>query len=265
MSPQHIILIRHGQSEGNVDKKIYRDVPDYAIQLTRLGRQQARAAGKHLRSQLSELGLSFPKREGFFEMADPVMFYVSPLWRTRQTYQEIVKFFPRFDTREDARIREQEWGHLREFDVIKSWEAERDAFGSYYYRFEHGESGADVEDRLSSFLDTLHRDFERPDFPSVAVLVTHGFTMRMFLKRWFHWTPEQFEKLANPANCEMFWLKPHAHISTCQTYCRHSYDLVTKPKQYKVVRHPWQFPAGRRPHRRHSVATSPHGLRSWHV
>jgi len=28
-------------------------------------------------------------------------------------------------------------------------------------------------------------------------------TIRLFLIRWFHWTVEEFEILANPNNCEM--------------------------------------------------------------
>lgn len=49
MKPSKIFLIRHGQSVGNVDKEIYKKVPDYALELTDLGKQQAIDAGRELK------------------------------------------------------------------------------------------------------------------------------------------------------------------------------------------------------------------------
>ena len=48
MKPKRIILIRHGESEGNVDRAIYNVKPDYALELTEKGKQQARDVGKKL-------------------------------------------------------------------------------------------------------------------------------------------------------------------------------------------------------------------------
>jgi broad specificity phosphatase PhoE len=48
---KHIYLIRHGQSQGDVDQAIYRETPDHAIGLSDLGVEQARAAGVALRHQ----------------------------------------------------------------------------------------------------------------------------------------------------------------------------------------------------------------------
>ena len=44
-------------------------------------------------------------------------------------------------------------------------------------------------------MDTLHRDFQKTDFPQNVLIVTHGLTMRLFLMRWFHWTVSEFEAL----------------------------------------------------------------------
>ena len=44
--PHRLICVRHGQSEGNVDPILYRDVPDNAMHLTALGKEQVRASGK---------------------------------------------------------------------------------------------------------------------------------------------------------------------------------------------------------------------------
>jgi broad specificity phosphatase PhoE len=54
MKPEHIILVRHGQSEGNVNKKLYEDTPDYTLRLTPLGREQAATAGKELAALLGD-------------------------------------------------------------------------------------------------------------------------------------------------------------------------------------------------------------------
>ena len=80
---------------------------------------------------------------------------------------------------------------------------ERIAFSTFYYRLPDGESGADVYDRVSTFLETLHRDFTKSNFPDNALIVTHGLTLRIFLMRWFHWTVEHFEKIRNPRNGEV--------------------------------------------------------------
>jgi broad specificity phosphatase PhoE len=45
MKPIRIFIIRHGESEGNVDKNIYLKKPDYALNLTSTGIEQARGAG----------------------------------------------------------------------------------------------------------------------------------------------------------------------------------------------------------------------------
>lgn len=79
----------------------------------------------------------------------------------------------------------------------------RDEFSTFYYRIPDGESGADVYDRVSTFLDTLHRDFEKHNYPENVLIVSHGLTIRLFLMRWFHWSVEEFENLHNPKNCQI--------------------------------------------------------------
>ena len=42
----NIYLVRHGQSEGNIDPTIYTHTADHAIPLSDLGREQAKEAGQ---------------------------------------------------------------------------------------------------------------------------------------------------------------------------------------------------------------------------
>jgi broad specificity phosphatase PhoE len=44
--PRKIVLIRHGQSQGNVDKNRYMNTPDPEIALTDTGHKQASEAGE---------------------------------------------------------------------------------------------------------------------------------------------------------------------------------------------------------------------------
>ena len=48
-------------------------------------------------------------------------------------------------------------------------------------------SGADVYDRVSTFLETLYRDMEKGGCGDNALLVSHGLFCRLFLTRYFHW------------------------------------------------------------------------------
>lgn len=190
MKPRRIILIRHGQSEGNIDQMKYARTQDYKLNLTQTGREEAKNAGAEISDLIGEEGLYV---------------YISPYFRTRQTYEEISKSVSNNVTRvkEDPRLREQDWGHLRHPDDSKPIEKERDEYGTFYYRIPDGESGADVYDRVSTFFETIHRDFTKETFPENVLIVTHGLTLRLFLMRWLHWSVEMFESIANPVNCQI--------------------------------------------------------------
>ena len=192
MKPKRIILVRHGESVGNVDHNIYETVPDWKIDLTQIGRMQAVSAGQQIKSLVGD---------------ETVKVYSSPYYRTRQTLQgireggldkNIVNAF------EDPRLREQDWGHTGDVSGRSAMIDERNEFSTFYYRIKDGESGADVFDRVSTFFETMHRDFFRNSFPENVVIVTHGMTLRLFLMRWFHWTPEEFENVRNPYNGQVF-------------------------------------------------------------
>lgn len=72
--PKRIILVRHGESRGNVDETIYGHLADSKIPLTEVGRRQARKCGERIKNMI---------------MTDNcdnwmVYFYVSPYIRTLQ-------------------------------------------------------------------------------------------------------------------------------------------------------------------------------------
>jgi len=197
MRPKRIILIRHGESEGNLDNSLYENTPDYTLKLTQNGISQARLAGNEIKLLIGD---------------ESTYVYLSPFFRTRETYKNIHEsiYDNVIKAVEDPRIREQDWGHLRHPDENKGIMKARDEFSTFYFRIPDGESGADVYDRVTTFLDTLHRDFEKPNYPENVLIVSHGLTIRLFLMRWFHWSVEEFERLHNPKNCQIIILEKQA-------------------------------------------------------
>ena len=197
MKPNRIILIRHGESEGNLDKDKYRTIPDYALNLTPLGMEQALGAGHAIKEIIGE---------------ESLYVYLSPYVRTRQTFQQLKSGIEQNIVRiiEDPRIREMDWGHFRHPNENEEISKRRDEFSTFYYRIPDGESGADVYDRVSTFLETMFRDFNKPKYPQNTLIVTHGLTLRLFLMRWFHWTVEEFETLRNPRNGEVVVMQKNA-------------------------------------------------------
>ncbi|KAI9012182.1 histidine phosphatase superfamily [Hyaloraphidium curvatum] len=193
--PRKIILVRHGQSEGNVDWSVMATKPDHMLELTEKGRDEALQVGKQLRRLV--------------DRDDRVRFYVSPYVRARQTLDGILRSFggarpPAEEARKEPRLREQDWGNFQNFVEMEKIKAERMAYGHFFYRIPHGESGADVHDRLSIFLDALARSQARsyPNHPTVLIVVTHGLLARLFVMRFMRLSVAEFEKWKNLRNCE---------------------------------------------------------------
>lgn len=194
--PKRIILVRHGESQGNLDMSAYATTPDYRIPLTPLGTEQARAAGERISKVISD---------------GCVHFYVSPYQRTRATLREMGKAFRKkqiIGVREECRVREQDFGNFQVEERMRVIKETRARFGRFFFRFPEGESAADVFDRVASFMESLWRDIDmkRLDQDKRAetnlVIVSHGLTSRVFLMKWFKWTVDQFERLNNFENCE---------------------------------------------------------------
>ncbi len=177
-----LVLVRHAECLGNVDKSAYTRIPDHALPLTERGEEQACAAGPRLRELLGP---------------GPYGVVVSPYRRTLDSLR-LFDLDPAF-TVQEPRLREQDWGNLQDDERQRRQEAERNAYGHFFYRLAHGESGADVDDRIAAFLAELDR---RPPGVDALLLVTHGLTMRLLTRRALDWSVALFEALSNPECCE---------------------------------------------------------------
>lgn len=181
-----IILLRHAESLGNVDELAYTRTPDHALPLTPRGEVQARKAGQPIRDLLTE----------------PTAAYVSPYVRAVRTLA-LLDVGDRLErTVPEPRLREQDWGNLQDPLEQEVQKRKRHEFGHFFYRLEHGESGADVDDRVASFLNDLElRIAKDTQHPSTVLVVSHGLTMRLLCRRMFSWSIDLFESLSNPGHC----------------------------------------------------------------
>ncbi|MGM1061735.1 histidine phosphatase family protein [Saccharothrix sp. Mg75] len=182
-----IILLRHGQSLGNVDESAYCRIPDHALPLTPVGEREARDAGPRVKRLLG---------------GEPVAVYVSPYVRTRSTLRNLALGAQAERVVAEPRLREQDWGNLQDPVQQEVLKHQRHAFGHFFFRLPNGESGADVDDRLAAFLTDLETRMEHPDHPATALVVSHGLTIRLLCRRLFGWSIELFESLSNPNTCE---------------------------------------------------------------
>ncbi|WP_156755759.1 histidine phosphatase family protein [Actinokineospora pegani] len=183
-----IILLRHGESLGNVDELAYCRTPDHALPLTPLGEEQAVAAGEVVRGLLG---------------SEPVAAYVSPYRRAVRTFEllgldSVTRYVP------EPRVREQDWGNLQDPTEQAEQKKLRHEYGHFFYRLPHGESGADVDDRVASFLAELRdRVAREPGHPDTVLIVSHGLTTRLLCRRAFSWSIDLFESLSNPVHCDI--------------------------------------------------------------
>jgi broad specificity phosphatase PhoE len=182
--PDWLWIVRHGQSESNVARKLAEQtarehigiaVRDVDVGLSDLGHQQAQAVGRWL----GALPLD----------QQPNVVLVSPYRRAVQTARAICKA-ANIEVRRadgsyvvDERLREKEFGvlngltragiaslHPNEYEL-------RMLFGKFYHRPPGGESYCDVIMRLRSVLGTITRDHAAGDR---VLVVCHSVVVNCF-------------------------------------------------------------------------------------
>ncbi len=175
--PKNLILVRHGQSEGNLVRKKFENSGDENFfsdeflglhesqySLTPLGVEQAKKTGEWL----VENGMTKFDR-----------YYVSNNVRAMQTAAHLN--LPRASWYNDFNLRERDGGL---FNVIKPSERDADYNDQqkfykeqpFLFRPPQGESIADVAQRVQKVLETLSRECDNKD----VIIVCHGHVMRTF-------------------------------------------------------------------------------------
>lgn len=160
-----IYLFRHGQSEFNLSKTFTGWLD---VKLTQLGIEQAKALGEILRDKKIEVA------------------YTTRLSRAKDTLNEVIIFHPECkETIIDDRMIERSYGDLSgqsHAEIIAKYGQEQ--FDKWHRGWEdkanNGESFADVEIRVQSFIDELQEKYKNQDI-GIAVSA-HGNSIRLFNK-----------------------------------------------------------------------------------
>lgn len=202
-----LILIRHGQSVGNVDHKKYSELGDCNVGLTDLGWEQAINAGDFLHSHFIKNDIDEWPR-----------LYVSSYLRPKQTLSGILHgldgtFDGEPNLHEDARLIEHFFGaatRLAHPEEILDWRVAADLkrLGTHVYDKDKfmtrnllGESKMDTYSRIRSFAEgtlTLRaHEFDE----DIAVVVAHGAVIREFMRFYGDLTTDA--EIITPHNCDV--------------------------------------------------------------
>lgn len=192
MLPIDIVLVRHGESEGNAAKRaMERGDPDILRQAF---------AGRHTSSfLLSDLGVRQALRTGeWLKQAFPDGFdryYCSDYKRAMQTAGLLS--LPNAQWRRNAYLVERDWGILdrlsdreREAQFAENMRT-RDTEPFFWRPGESGESFLQVQFRLDRVLDTLHRECS----DKTVIIVCHGEVMWAFRVLLERMSQERFREL----------------------------------------------------------------------
>lgn len=203
-----ILLVRHGESQANVDKSLYLTVPDHEIALSSRGKLQAQTAGNELVRFFEETFKGEPER---------IRVWNSPYRRTRETATEVSKAFStkdkwHVDYKEHLLLHEQKFGlfdgipddqlAIKYPEEYAHYKKHEDFQGKFWARIPLGESRADVVQRVHQSFGTFHRDFQRYGIENL-VIATHGTLIRSFVIAWLNLPWENMENEKNPNNCSI--------------------------------------------------------------
>jgi NAD+ kinase len=203
--PDNLILVRHGESEGNLARVYSRKGDDSKytsefknrhsslLRLTDKGREQAKAAGDWIKGNVGEK---------FFR------YYTSEYVRAMETAACLD--LPEATWFSEFYLRERDWGDMD----ITSDEERRTKFAdamkrreldSFFWVPPGGESLAQMCLRIDRVMQTLHRECDGKD----VIIVCHGETMLGFKVRLERMSQESFREYESSP-------KPFSHIHNCQ-------------------------------------------------
>jgi broad specificity phosphatase PhoE len=172
-----LIMVRHGESEGNRDRR-FTSSPE--VPITELGRQQALDAARRIAIKFK-----------------PRLVISSPYRRARQT-SEIIAGELGLPIEVVNDLHERELGVLKgqSYDLLRDLAGQDSGYDpkrGWLWRPEGGESYEDVRKRVMVAIEDIRRRY--PD--DELVVVSHGGVM---LSMWAHLTG-QWEQAHLPPNC----------------------------------------------------------------
>ncbi len=196
-----IYLVRHAQSEANVNFRILRTKTNMSANITDIGHVQAKETGIYLNSVLNK-------------NAD-IKIWNSPYQRTRQTAQIIkdnLKDF-RYEEEESLYIGERQFGVLdsaenysHEYkEEVKHYLMHKKEKHDFFVRPSLGESPYDMCLRLDAFINF----YLKTTTNTQHVLVLHGAAIKGFLMMWLKKNYEWYNEQNNSHNAAIHYIDEH--------------------------------------------------------
>lgn len=200
----NLYLVRHAQSQSNVDNSILKDKTNVGIHLTEIGIAQAKETGKFLVEELSQN----------ITLDHKLKIWNSPYERTRQTSsiikEELKKAGLTFVEEESIHIAEKQFGLL---DDVTDYENQYSAENAHYLLHKNeqkdffarpplGESSFDMCQRLDFFL----RSVIAPENEYIHIIVSHGAALRGLIMMHDKLTYENYLEMPNPYNASVLHL-----------------------------------------------------------
>ncbi|KAL4512386.1 hypothetical protein ABPG72_005388 [Tetrahymena utriculariae] len=154
---KNIILISSQESEIDIDQKVLQIVPNQEVSLTEEGAKRSGQIGNQIQKYLDELSKKSKKQI-------KISAYSSPYQRAKQTLEQMKKQIKNdFLVEVDLNLRDQDLGNLPKDIKCEEIEKERQLINPFYFRYENGESEADVFLRASTFTNTIIRQIRNFD------------------------------------------------------------------------------------------------------
>lgn len=192
----NIFLVRHAQSNANVDNTVLHNMTNMNVTLTENGLIQAKETGEFLSQNIRSQG--------------GIKIWNSPYERTRQTAKIIKDSFRGkaiFASEESIYLSERQFGLIDNIasynedykNELEHYNLHREARQEYFVRPPLGESPFDMCLRLDAFLKMILAS----SIESQHIIVTHGAVIRglimMSQKKNYEWYNEQ----PNPFNASV--------------------------------------------------------------
>lgn len=170
MSVNKVLLIRHGETDYNRDRRLQGDLP---VPLNADGRLQAEALGLYLKQ----------------EPTDAI--FASPLARAYETAQIVGKSL-NLKPQADPRLQEITFGCFQGLTYNQIQNDHKNEYrmwnsGDMTYCVPDGESRRSVQHRMTSAWDEL---ISHPDYQTIAI-VSHGAAIKILLRYLFYYLPDK--------------------------------------------------------------------------
>lgn len=207
-----ILLVRHGESEANVDTSRYHEKGDQHVGLTKAGWHQGIRVGEFL-------------GEVYQPLKEWPVLYCSSFARARQTLSGILagadsKVPGQPLLREDARLVEHHFGAYFEFKNLSEQEGEHPCLTELHERavkaysrdpfvtsYPMGDSTKDVCVALQSFIDGTF-DRKAREGAEDFLIVTHGAVIRYLIGLWAHLPMTDIHELVKiPGNTDVIQIQ----------------------------------------------------------